>query len=186
MSIFRKDHCCPWWLVYTFDNRLRRIFQKPEEIVGPYLREGMSVLDTGCGIGFLSVYMSGAVGKSGRVIAVDLQQEMLDGLHRRAVRHGVPDNIKLHLCKADDLMLTDKVDFAVAMWMVHEVPDRKKYLGQVCDAMNPGSKFLIIEPKIHVKKRSLDKTIGLAGEVGLSVCEYPKIGLSLAVLLEKK
>ena len=49
---------CPWWLAYTFDHRIRRLFHKPEQMFAPYLRKGMTALDIGCGMGFFSIGMA--------------------------------------------------------------------------------------------------------------------------------
>ena len=75
-SLSMKDkHICPWWLAYTFDNPLRRYFHDPHAILKPYLQEGMTAIDLGCGMGYFSRAMAKIVGETGKVIAVDLQHE---------------------------------------------------------------------------------------------------------------
>lgn len=91
-------HICPWWGGYFLDNRFRRLLHDPEKIVGPYVRPGMTVIDVGCGMGLFAIAMAKMVGQSGLVIAVDLQQKMLDVLRRRAETAGVADRIQLHRC----------------------------------------------------------------------------------------
>ncbi len=78
------DHVCPWWLAYTWDNRFRNLFQNPEKILGQYVHRGMTVLDVGCGMGFFSIGMARLVGEEGRVIAVDLQEKMIDIVRKRS------------------------------------------------------------------------------------------------------
>ena len=73
-----SPHVCPWWLCYSFDNPLRRLIHNPQRILSPYIKQGMTVLDAGCGMGYFSIGMAKMVGDSGKVIAVDLQQKMLD------------------------------------------------------------------------------------------------------------
>ncbi len=53
-----SPHVCPWWGGYFIDNRFRRILHKPEKILDPYVRRGMTVLDFGCGMGFFSIAMA--------------------------------------------------------------------------------------------------------------------------------
>ena len=53
------------------------------------------MLDVGCGMGLFSLAMAKLVGDQGQVIAVDLQQKMLDVLRRRAEKAGVADRIQL-------------------------------------------------------------------------------------------
>ena len=79
-----KSHVCPWWLIRTFDNFVRRFLQKPERILQDIVRPGDACLDVGCGIGYFTIPMAGMVGPSGSVTAVDLQPEMLAGVRRRA------------------------------------------------------------------------------------------------------
>lgn len=89
-------HICPWWLAYTFDNPLRRYFHDPQAILMPYLREGMTAIDLGCGMGYFSRAMAKIVGDAGKVISVDLQTKMLDihpqacGKERSGASHPVP------------------------------------------------------------------------------------------------
>lgn len=72
-----KNRVCPVGLAGTLDNSIRKWLQNPQKILSPYIKEGMTVLDLGCGPGFFSVPMAKMVGKSGRVIACDLQEGML-------------------------------------------------------------------------------------------------------------
>ena len=94
---------CPWWVCYSFDNPLRRLFHDPERLLDPYVKPGMTVVDIGCGMGYFTVGLAKLVGPEGKVIAVDLQQQMLDALERRARRAGMADRIVLHRCRKESL-----------------------------------------------------------------------------------
>ncbi len=65
---------CPAELAGSLDNRMRRLLQNPLKILRPYVQEGMTALDVGCGPGFFTLPMAQLVGSSGRVIAADLQR----------------------------------------------------------------------------------------------------------------
>ena len=121
---------CSWWNAYTFDNIVRRLLHNPKKMLGAYVRAGMTVMDVGCGMGFFSIGLARIVGETGRVISVDLQQEMLDVLQERAEKAGVADRIRTHPCEAGSIGIEDTVDFALAFWMVHEVPDNRAFLQQ--------------------------------------------------------
>ena len=179
-----KMRVCPWWLAYFFDNPLRRLFQKPEEILSPYLKEGMSSLDIGCGMGFYSIAMAKIVGPQGKIISVDLQQEMLDILLKRAKRAGVSERIRPNLAKRGDIGVNEKAHFALTMWMVHEVPDKERFLGQVKACLMEKGKFLLAEPKMHVSASDFNRTLTIAETVGLKVVGRPKVGLSHAAVFE--
>src|SRR5512144_604865 len=92
---------CPWWLGYVLANPLRRLYQNPTSILAPYLRPGMTVIETGPGMGFFTLDIARLAGNSGRVIAIDVQPKMLSGLRRRARRAGVLDRIDLRLVPPD-------------------------------------------------------------------------------------
>ncbi|MDD5774075.1 MAG: methyltransferase domain-containing protein, partial [bacterium] len=80
----------------TLDNKLRRWMQDPKKILSPYVKEGMTVLDIGCGPGFFSIDIARMVGKSGRVIASDLQEEMLQKLRDKIQGTELEERITLH------------------------------------------------------------------------------------------
>ena len=74
------SHTCPWWLGYLLVTPLRRLKEDPARILAPHVQEGMTVLEPGPGMGFFTLELSRRVGPRGRVVAVDLQEEMLAAL----------------------------------------------------------------------------------------------------------
>ena len=94
---------CPWWLCPTFDNPLRRLIHNPDRILAGLVRPGETALDLGCGMGYFSIPLARLVGPEGKVICVDLQEQMLAGVRRRAERAGVADRIRLHRAGTDGL-----------------------------------------------------------------------------------
>ncbi|MBF0521311.1 MAG: methyltransferase domain-containing protein, partial [Nitrospirae bacterium] len=179
----KEHHVCPWYLAYTFDNPLRNLVHKPERLLMPYVKAGMRVLDIGCGMGYFSIGMAKLVGGSGHVTSVDLQQKMLEVLMKRAKRNGVANRITPVRCKEDSLEVSEKVDFVLAFWMVHEIPDQSGLFRQVSSMLNPGAKMFIAEPKMHVKERDFEASIETAEEHGFSLVETPRVFLSQSAVL---
>ena len=108
---------CPWQLAPIIDNRLRPLVHNPEKLFAPYVTRGMTVLDVGCGAGFTSLGLARLVGEEGLVIAADLQSKMLSIVKERAIREGLADRIRIHLCSHDHIGLREELDFAVAfLW----------------------------------------------------------------------
>ncbi len=184
--IFREDRVCPWWLAWTFDNPLRRLVHKPEEIFGPFVREGMIVADIGCGMGYFSIAMAKMVGKKGKVIALDLQQEMLDLMVKRARKAGVADRIRPVLAREGDIMLNDPVDFVLAFWMVHEVQDIPQFFRQVASILKEGGVFLYAEPRMHVPSRRFKEILGYSRQAGFRVSDGPTVRFSRVALMTAK
>ena len=180
-----KHRVCPWYTAYLFDNPLRRLIHDPVELLGPYIKPGMTVLDVGCGMGFFSMGMARLVGPEGRVVSLDIQPQMLRVLERRARRANLLDRIETSLIGHNGLDLHEAVNFALAFWMVHEVPDQENFFQGVTGALNPGSRLFIAEPVPHVTGKDLEETINIACRSGFRVLDRPKVRMSLAVVLEK-
>ncbi len=185
-SLFpREDRVCPWWLAYSFDNPLRRFLHDPQALLGPFVREGMTVADIGCGMGFFSIAMARMAGDKGTVIAVDLQQEMLDRMQKRAEKAGVASQIRSVLGTEEDIGIKEPVDFVLAFWMVHEVPDIPQFLSQVKSVLKGSGKFLIAEPRMHVPNRKFQETLEYARSAGFQISAAPGIRISRAVILSR-
>jgi len=182
------ERVCPWWLGYLLVSPLRRLLEKPEEVLAPHVASGVTAMDIGCGMGFFSLPLAELVGPSGRVICVDLQERMISSLRKRASRAGLAERIETRVCSASSLGTQDlegKVDFVLTYAMVHEVPDAAGLLTQIHDVLVPGGRLLIAEPRGHVSEEALEKTIAAAEKAGLSVVDRPAVKRSRAVLLEK-
>ena len=133
-----SHHVCPVWVGYLLASPLRRLFQNPEKILAPYIREGMTILDVGCAMGFFSLPAARMVGPNGRVVCIDVQAKMIESLKKRALKSGVMDRIDTRLCRSDSLGiddLTGKIDFAFAIAIVHEVPDASVLFKEICKAL---------------------------------------------------
>jgi ubiquinone/menaquinone biosynthesis C-methylase UbiE len=161
------DHICPWWMGYLLANPLRRLLEKPEKMLGPFLKEGMTAVDYGCGMGFFTLPMARLVGPAGKVIAVDVQQKMLNGLLGRADRAGLSDRIEAVVPYGTDSGMGDSVDFVAALYVVHELPDANAFFSQMRNIMKPGARILIVEPGFHVKKSEFLKSVETAASEGL-------------------
>jgi len=184
LSTPEQHRVCTWWHAYTFDNPIRKLIHNPQKVLGAYVKDGMTVMDVGCGMGHFSIGMANLVGESGRVIAVDLQQKMLDVMLKRAKRVGIAERITPHLCEADKIRVEEKVDFILAFWMVHEVSDQKYFFSQLKSSLAPAGKILIAEPKFHVTAEELDRSIETAETCGLRCVGKPDIRFSLTALFE--
>lgn len=186
-KIFKhKSDVCPWWLCWSFDNPFRKLIQNPYKILSPFVCEGDIVSDVGCGMGYFSIPMAHMVGQNGKVVAIDLQERMLEGLLNRARKKGLSERIITCHAESDSILYKDKVDFALAFWMVHEVPDRKKMFKQVCSILKKNSKLLFAEPVIHVSEKSYHESLNFALSEGLIWERNVGISLSHACLLKKK
>lgn len=180
---------CPWWIGYLLASPLRRwLGQDPEKILRPYIREGMTVLEPGPGMGFFTLPLARMVGDTGRVVAVDLQPKMIRSLKRRAAKENLLDRIDARVTSAETMGLGDlegKVDFTLAFAMVHEFPDAARFFAEVAKASKPGAKLLMAEPSGHVKDATFEAELATASAAGLALQERASIIRSHAGVLVK-
>lgn len=165
---------------------LRRLISDPHRILSGLVQDGDTVVDLGCGPGFFTLPLARMVGPQGRVVAVDLQAEMLELLRERVGRAGVADRVSLHQCTTDSLGEIEPCEFALAFYMVHEVPDVARFLREAAAALKPGGRFLLVEPKGHVPEQAFADTIDLARAAGLEPVGRPRILMSRSALLARK
>src|ERR1700739_3684433 len=141
MEAVLSHRVCPWWVGYFLASPLRRLMLDPEKVIGPFVREGMTVLEPGPGMGFFTLELARLVGPSGRVVAVDIQPRMLAGLQRGEIKEGVPRRVKTRQAAADSLNIADlkeHVDFTLAFAVVHEMPSASRFFAEAAQASKPG------------------------------------------------
>lgn len=143
-----------WWL----ERADREATQKPEHVLDVIgVREGMTVADVGCGSGYFSVRISKRVGASGRVLATDLQPEMLALLKKKMAADPAFSNITPVLATDTDAMLPrGAVDIALMVDVYHELAHPRQTVAQIKDALRPGGKLVLVEyraedPKVQIK-----------------------------------
>jgi ubiquinone/menaquinone biosynthesis C-methylase UbiE len=176
---------CPEWLSPFLDNWVRRSLQNPMKILSPYVREGMTVADLGCGPGVFSVALAELVGERGRVYAVDIEDGMLERVRRKAEKMGLGSRITAVKAQAARLGVPEKADFALAFYMVHEVPDRAAFFSEVSSFLKPGGRLLVVEPNIHVGGIEFGRSVAMAQDAGLRRVRDVKVFFSRAALLER-
>ncbi len=165
---------CPWWLGYWLVSPLRRLLEPPDALLTPHVKAGMVVIEPGCGMGFFTLVIARMVGPAGKVVAVDLQPRMLAGLRRRARRSGLERRIEMRLATSDRLGLDgleECSDLAVALHVVHEVPDPQRFFAELGRALKPGAHVLVVEPRHHVSPAKFEAELRAAAAVGLTLVE---------------
>jgi len=182
----RNNHVCPVERAGILDHRIRRWLQDPQKILRPYIEEGMTVLDIGCGPGFFSIDLAQMVGRSGRVIASDLQEGMLQKLRDKIQGTELEERITLHPCEENKVGVSVNVDFVLAFYMVHEVPNPKKFFEEIKSILKPDGQMLIVEPPFRVSKKAFEEMIREARDAGLKPVQGPKVLFSKTVILKKR
>lgn len=179
-----RSRVCPVELSGSLDNTVRRWLQNPMNIVAPFVKEGMTVLDVGCGPGFFSVELAKLVGAAGKVVAADLQEGMLRQIANKIVGSELERRITCVKCDQNSLNVSDNVDFILAFYMVHEVPDKDSFFRQLTMLLNKDGQILLVEPKLfHVSRTEFEQTIRIAETYGLRAYPGPRVSFSWSALL---
>lgn len=112
------------------------------------LREGMKVADLGAGSGHYSMAAAGAVGRDGRVYAIDIQEDvlrhLLDSAHRMGLRNieTVWGNIER---KGGTKLRDHSMDAAILSNVLFQLEDTKDTIAELLRILKPGGRLLVID-----------------------------------------
>lgn len=175
---------CPWWLGPPLASPLRRLLQDPAALLAPFVKDGMTVLEPGPGMGFFTLELARLVGPQGRVVCVDLQPRMLEGLRRRVRTAGLGQRVETRLAGPGALDgLAGQVDFVLAFAVVHELPDQNVFFREMRAVLKPQGLLLLAEPKFEVGLGRFEPTVLAASAAGFSSREGPRVWGSRTAIL---
>lgn len=114
------------------------------------------VADIGAGTGYFSFPMASRV-PGGRVLAVDIQQEMLDIITARAAKLGVENLDTVLGTVMDPHLPDDSVDLVLIVDAYHEFSHPREMGAAIAKALRPGGRLVLVEyrgedPRIPIKR----------------------------------
>lgn len=110
------------------------------------LREGIRVLEVGCGAGGMTPWLSRTVGRSGRVVALDIDPEQVERA-RRNVRESGLDNVDVVEMSVDDVMeLGGEFDLVYGRFLLMQLPNPFGTLERLLSCVRPGGIVALDEP----------------------------------------
>jgi len=121
-------------------------WQHPERVIASLdLEQGQHVADLGSGSGYFTFRLAEAVGRTGKVYAVDVDPEMNEVVTQRA-KDGGFDNIEVILAKYDDPSLPESgVDLIFSSNTYHHLEDRVAYFARAAKYLRPNGRVAIID-----------------------------------------
>lgn len=149
----------------TWIKRLQRPERIPGLKVGAViaclkLKPGDVVADIGSGIGAFTLPFAKAVAPTGKALAVDVWQDLLDHIREKALKEGA-SNVQTILARQDNPKLPkNEVDIAFFHDVFHNTDDRQGYLRALAADLRPGGRIAIIEQEFDdpiAKKWDLDE-----------------------------
>jgi SAM-dependent methyltransferase len=133
--------------------------------------------------------MAQMVGRGGRVVAVDIQPQMIENLQSKAQRAGVAAQVECRLAGPSAMGTKDlagKVDFVLAFAVVHELPDAKGFFNESFVALKRGGRLLYSEPSNHIDKLEFEKSLNFARQAGFVLESIPMIKSNQSAVLMKR
>jgi ubiquinone/menaquinone biosynthesis C-methylase UbiE len=162
----RRSLPCPRWLGFFLDNPLAGV-EANLQITRAELKPGMNVLDAGCGTGRLTLPIARLVGSQGRVLAVDIQQKMLDTVSARLNAAGLK-NFEIRKVALGEGIFQEQSAFdrAFLTTVLGEIPNQVPALREIYAALKPGGILSVSEIMLDPHYQSPARARGLAEQAG--------------------
>ena len=173
ISIIKRKRTlpCPSWLTFLLENPYMESKAGSSILIDRIgLKEGMRVLDVGCGPGRLTIPFAKYIGINGEIVALDIQEKMLQKLAERVKINNLT-NVKFILGGAGQgkIQGENSFDRAVLVTVLGEIPDKKSALEEILKTLKPGGILSVTEvfPDPDFQRQS--KVLRLASAVGFAL-----------------
>lgn len=160
------------------EDRMER-FDRYEVLRSLGVGDGTAVADLGCGPGFFTLPASELVGPTGKIYAVDVQQEMVDDLRTRLAQQGATNVAVRRSSELEPSIPQRSVDLALLAFVLHEIDQRSSFLLAAKRLLREGGRIAVIEwekietpvgPPFDTRIRA-DEIIADAAAAGLALEE---------------
>jgi tRNA A58 N-methylase Trm61 len=157
--------------------------EQPDVVISALgLRGGEVVADLGAGSGYFTFRLAARVGSTGKVLAVDIQDEMLETLRRRAATMGVTNVEEVKGAESDPHLPARGVDLVLLVDVYHELAYPYEVMTKVRESLRSGGRVVFVEyrkedPNVPIKEvhkmsvEHLTKEMKAVGLVRLKVVE---------------
>ena len=124
--------------------------EQPEKMLNALkFTPGMVVADIGAGSGYLSFRIAKRVGPTGKVLAVEIQQEMLDIINRKMREHNTK-NVQTVLGTTKDPKLPpNSVDLIIQVDVYHEFDFPHEMSTNMIKGLKPGGRLVFVEYRLE-------------------------------------
>lgn len=153
----------PPFIGALLDSNHRRRLQPPEKVIERSgIKKGMKVLEVGCGSGAYITFVARAIGKKGKVYALDIQPKMLEQLKKKLSRLENKDIKNIKIIKSGAYKMPFKNNFFDAVYMItvlEEIPNKQKALKEIKRVLKPKGILavteLLVDPDYALKSTTI-------------------------------
>lgn len=132
--------------IKTLESQNRLAGLRVDEVIGRLnIRPGQVVADLGAGTGVFSVPFSRAVGTSGKVYAVEIEQGLVDHIAARAKEQGAANVQTILGAFTDPRLPASDVDLAFIHDVLHHIENRAEYVKNLGKYLKPGARIAVID-----------------------------------------
>jgi ubiquinone/menaquinone biosynthesis C-methylase UbiE len=137
---------CTAWKRYSYEGGGRDAWQRPDAVLALLgIGAGDRVADLGAGGGYFTFRLARAVGETGRVYAVDVDDDMIETLSQRVRDEGVSNVLVVRGEFADPRLPDGEIDLLLVCDTYHHIADRSAYFRRVLTDLAPNGRIAIIE-----------------------------------------
>jgi len=134
--------------VRVFEQPGREVYDKRHAVIQSLnLKPGMDIADIGAGTGFYSLLFAQKVGKAGNVFAVDVTDDFILNINRRASENNLKNIHGVLSTQKDTLLAPGSVDMAFVCDTYHHFEYPQTMLVSIYRALRPGGELIIIDFK---------------------------------------
>ncbi len=141
------------------------------------ITEGMTVADIGAGEGYYTVRLAARVGEDGRVLAQDIDGDVLRRLGNRVERERL-DNVSIALGDTDDPRLPENsFDRIFMVHMYHEISEPYALLWRMHNSLREGGQVIVVDVDRPADQHGINPQ--------LLFCEFERVGYRLVEFVRK-
>ena len=130
----------------AYEGLSRNDWQQPERVIQSLqIHPGQTIADLGAGSGYFTFRLAQAAGPSGKVYAIDVDQEMTELVARKAKERRA-ENVEVILAKPEDPMLPERsIDLVFSANTYHHIDNRVSYFSKLRKALRSTGRLAIID-----------------------------------------
>jgi len=114
------------------------------------IKPGGTVVDIGCGTGFLTSLAAKAVGRKGKVIGIDLSEEMLKKADENMTKMGSKGKVEFKIGDAENIPLEEEIaDAVIGNMILHHCPEPKSAIREMARILRTNGRLVLSDLEEH-------------------------------------